>query len=113
MKMVSSLQDHRLFIIANHQGLKGIVTTGMALLIKEITRTALLHKEVIIIAHHSKETSSRTARSKMEEAMPHSRIMHKVDKMLEVLGGMIMQTVQGTVEHLVASKVKHLSTKGM
>ncbi|PVH65946.1 hypothetical protein PAHAL_1G109800 [Panicum hallii] len=95
----------------------GIVTTEetprMALHSKEITRTAALHKEVIRIARHSKETSRHTALSKMEEAIPHSRIMHKVYRMLEVLGGMIMQTVQVTVDHLVASKVKHLGTQGI
>jgi len=85
----------------------------MALHSKEITRTAALRKEVIRIARHSKETSRHTALSKMEEAIPHSRIMHKVYRMLEVLGGMIMQTVQVTVDHLVASKVKHISTQGI
>ena len=86
----------------------------MALHSKEITRTAALRKEVIRIARHSKETSRHTALSKMEEAIPHSRIiMHKVYRMLEVLGGMIMQTVQVTVDHLVASKVKHINTQGI
>ena len=85
----------------------------MALHSKEITRTAALRKEVIRIARHSKETSRHTALSKMEEAIPHSRIMHKVYRMLEVLGGVIMQTVQVTVDHLVASKVKHSSTQGI
>jgi hypothetical protein len=85
----------------------------MALHSKEITRTTALRKEVIRIACHSKETSRHTALSKMEEAIPHSRIMHKVYRMLEVLGGMIMQTVQVTVDHLVASKVKHLGTQGI
>jgi len=84
----------------------------MALHSKEITRTAALRKEVIRIARHSKETSRHTALSMMEEAIPHSRIiMHKVYRMLEVLGGMIMQTVQVTVDHLVLSKVKHLVTQ--
>jgi uncharacterized FlaG/YvyC family protein len=91
MRMESSLQDHRLFIIANHQDLIGTVITATALHNREITRTG----------HHSKETSKHTIHSKMAEAMPRSRIMHQVDKMLEVM------------DRLVDSRVKHLRTKGM
>lgn len=109
MRMVSSLQDHHLFIIANHQELTGTVTTEetirMALHSKEITRTTVLHKVVTRITRHNKETSRHTAHSKMEEAMLHSRTMHKVVTMLEVLEGMVMQTVQVTMDHL--------STQGM
>jgi hypothetical protein len=47
----------------------------------------------------------------MEEAMPHSRIMHKMVRMVEVLEGMITQTVQATMGHLIF-EVK-VSTKGM
>lgn len=115
MTMESSLQDHHLFIIANHQELTGTVTTEettrMALHSKEITRT-VLNKVVTRTTRHSKETFRHTAHSKMEEAMPHSRVMHKVGMMVEVLEGMITQTVQATVDHLVVFKVK-LSTKGM
>jgi len=115
MIMVSSLPDHHLFIIANHQELTGTVTTEetirMALNSKEITRT-VLNKVVTRTTRHSKETSRQTAHSKMEEAMPHSGIMHKVGRMVEVLEGMITQTVQATMGHLVVFKVK-LSTKGM
>lgn len=114
--MVSSLQDHHLFIIANHQELTGTVTTEettrMALHSKEITRTTVLHMVVTRTIRNSKETCRHTAHNKMEEAMPHSRIMHKVGRMVEVLEGMIMQTVQATMDHLVVFKVKH-STKGM
>lgn len=117
MIMVSSLQDHHLFIIANHQGLTGTVTTEetikMALHSKAITRTALLHKEVTRIASHSKGTPRCIAHSKMEEALLPSRIMHKVDRVLEISEGMNMQTVQVTVDNLVDSKVKHLSTREM
>jgi hypothetical protein len=91
MRMESSLQDHRLFIIANHQGLIGTVITETALHNREITRTG----------HHSKETTKHTAHSKMAEAMPHSRIMCRLDKMVEVM------------DHLVDSRVKHPHTKGM
>lgn len=116
MTMVSSLQDHHLFIIADHQELTGTVTTEettrMALHSKEITRTTVLHHKVVTrTTRRSKETTRHTARSKMEEAMPHSRIMHKVVRMVEVLEGMITQTVQATMDHLIF-EVK-LSTKGM
>lgn len=90
MRTVSSLQDHHLFIIANHQGLIGIAITETAPHNREITRTD----------HHSKETSNHTAHSKMGEAMPHSRIMRRLDKMLEVM------------DRQVDLRVKHLHTKG-
>ena len=60
----------------------------MALHSKEITRTTVLHQKVVTrTIRRSKETTRHTARSKMEEAMPHSRIMHKVVRMVEVLEG--------------------------
>jgi len=71
---------------------------------KLITGTALLHhKEITRTAHHHKETSKRTARSKMKEAMLRSRVTHKLDKRVEVMGGMILLTSQVTVG-LVATK---------
>lgn len=115
MTMVSSLKDHHLFIIADRRGLTGTVTfvetTRTVLHHKEITRTVLHRKEITRTVHHNKGTSKHTARSKM--AMLHSRIMRRLDKVVEVMGGMIMQTVQVTMDCLVDTKVHHLSTKDM
>lgn len=73
---------------------------------KEITRIALHHEEITTAAHHHKETSSPTARRKMEEATIHNRVTHKLDKMVEVMRVIILQTVQVTVDllRLVRSK---------
>lgn len=88
MITVLSLQDHHLFIIANHQGLIGIV----------ITETALHHREITRTDRHSKETSRV---KQMGEVTPHSRIMCRLGKTLEVM------------DSLVDSRVKHLHTKGV
>lgn len=75
---------------------------------EEITKTALHHQEITRTAHRRKETSKRTARIKIEEAMLHSRTTHKLDKTVEVMGGMILQTNQVTMDHLVVTKGKQI-----
>jgi len=67
---------------------------------KEITRTALHREEITTVAHHHKGTSNPTARHKMEEASTHSRVTHKLDKMVEVMRGIIPQTVPVTTDRL-------------
>uniref|UniRef100_J3N6V5 MORF/ORRM1/DAG-like MORF domain-containing protein n=1 Tax=Oryza brachyantha TaxID=4533 RepID=J3N6V5_ORYBR len=64
---------------------------------KEITRT-VLHKEI------TRTVLDHMAHSKMEEAMPHSRIMHKLAKVVKAMLGTIIQIVQVTVDPLVATK---------
>ena len=66
----------------------------------ETTRTALHREGITTVAHHHKETSKRTARHKMEEATTHSRVMHKLDKMVEVMRGIILLSVQVTMDRL-------------
>ena len=75
-------------------------TTRTALHHKEITRTALHREGITTVAHHHKETSKRTARHKMEEATTHSRVTHKLDKMVEVMRGIILLSVQVTMDRL-------------
>jgi hypothetical protein len=68
---------------------------------KEIIRTTPHHEEITTAAHHHKETSNPTVRRKMEGATTHSRVTHKLDKMVEVMRGIILQTAQVTMDRLL------------